>query len=160
MLEFAVALGCDHNGSHLVALGEDDLVDLASIEPVEELVEHAHRLAHGRQLIVGHAEVRFAHGPDGTERRGQIADDPSSFRPGPVATCTTSRERRIDGACNAQVLAERFDELGLADRLRVILQALDGPCCTSQRAADLHYAVKHAIEVKQARRGGAAGRTA
>jgi hypothetical protein len=53
---------------------------------------------------------------------------------------------------NAGVLAERFDRLGVAD-LQVILAALDGPSCTSERGADLYYAVKHAIEAKQARRG-------
>ena len=52
-------------------------------------------------------------------------------------------------------LAERLRLLGLAD-LRVILAALDGPSCTSERAADLYYAVKHAIEAKQARRREAA----
>jgi hypothetical protein len=55
---------------------------------------------------------------------------------------------------NTAVLAERFDGLSLPD-LRVILDALDGPSCTSERAADLHYAVKHAIDVKQPRPGDA-----
>jgi hypothetical protein len=45
---------------------------------------------------------------------------------------------------NTEVLAERFDQLGVAD-LCVLLAALDGPSCTSERAADLYYAVKHAI---------------
>jgi hypothetical protein len=53
---------------------------------------------------------------------------------------------------NTKVLAERFDQLGVKD-LRVILAALEGPSCTSERAADLYYAVKHALETKQARRG-------
>ena len=51
---------------------------------------------------------------------------------------------------NREVLAERFQPLGLAD-LRVILAALEGPSCTSERAADVYYAVKRAIEAKQAR---------
>ena len=53
---------------------------------------------------------------------------------------------------NTKVLAEPFDQLGVED-LRVLLAALDGPSCTSERAADLYYAVKHAIEAKQAQRG-------
>jgi hypothetical protein len=52
-------------------------------------------------------------------------------------------------------LAGRFQPLGLAD-LRVILVALAGPSFTSERAADLYYAVKHAIEATQARRTEAA----
>ena len=56
---------------------------------------------------------------------------------------------------NTEVLAERFDSLGLAD-LRVLLAALDGPSCTSERASELYYAVKHAIEAKQPRRREAA----
>jgi hypothetical protein len=38
---------------------------------------------------------------------------------------------------NTEVLAERLDQLGIAD-LRVLLAALDGLSCTSERAAD-HY---------------------
>ena len=56
---------------------------------------------------------------------------------------------------NTKVLAERFDQLSVED-LRVILAALEGPSYTSERAADLYYAVKHVIEAKQARRRAAA----
>jgi hypothetical protein len=56
---------------------------------------------------------------------------------------------------NTEVLAKRFRSLGLAD-LRVILAALDGPSCTSERASDLYYAVKRAIDARQARRRAAA----
>ena len=58
---------------------------------------------------------------------------------------------------NTKVLAERFDGLGLAD-LRVILAVLDGPSCTSERAADLYYEVRHAIDVKRARLARVEGR--
>jgi hypothetical protein len=67
VVEFAVALGRDQHASHLVALGEDDLVHLVTIESVEEVAEFAHRFAHGRQLVVGHPQVRFAHGLNDTQ---------------------------------------------------------------------------------------------
>jgi len=53
---------------------------------------------------------------------------------------------------NTKVLAEPFDQLGVED-LRVLLAALDGPSCTSERAADLYYAVKQVIDAKEPRRG-------
>ena len=53
---------------------------------------------------------------------------------------------------NTDVLAERFQSLCLTD-LRVLLAALEGPGCTSERAADLYYAVKQVIDAKEPRRG-------
>jgi len=81
LVELVVALRGQDHGSHLVALGQNDLVDLAAAEAIEEVAEIAHRLSDRRQLIVGYPKVRFAHGPNDTKKRGQIGDSPSAFRP-------------------------------------------------------------------------------
>ena len=51
-LEFGVALEGEQDGAHLVALGEDDLVEFALFELVEEAVQLSHRFADGRKLGV------------------------------------------------------------------------------------------------------------
>jgi hypothetical protein len=73
VVEFAVALGRDQHASHLTALGEDDLVHLATIESVEEVAELAHRFAQCQaQIDVGAAAGRVAVKERGTSR--QVAD--------------------------------------------------------------------------------------
>jgi hypothetical protein len=51
-LELGIALERYENCAHLVALSEDDLVELAVIERSEQAVEIAHRLADGSKLGV------------------------------------------------------------------------------------------------------------
>ncbi len=46
-LEFGVAVEGEQDGAHLVALGQDDLVEIAVFELVEEAVQFSHRLANG-----------------------------------------------------------------------------------------------------------------
>jgi hypothetical protein len=81
LVELVIALRGEDHSSHLVALGQDDLVDLAAAEAIEEVAELAHRLPDRRQLIIGYPKVRLAHGPYDTKRRGQMGDRPSAFRP-------------------------------------------------------------------------------
>jgi hypothetical protein len=52
VLELAVALDADQNGTHLVALRQHQLVDRAGVKPSEQSWQLAHRLANGCQLRV------------------------------------------------------------------------------------------------------------
>jgi hypothetical protein len=52
-LEFGVAVETEQDGAHLVALGEDNLVEIAVLELVEEAVQFSHRFANRRELGVG-----------------------------------------------------------------------------------------------------------
>lgn len=75
--EFAVALDGNQDGAHLVALGEDDLLEFALFELVEQAVQLAHPLADGRELGVGDSDAlpRFAyHARHDIGRCGRIAD--------------------------------------------------------------------------------------
>jgi hypothetical protein len=56
-LEFRVAVEAEQNGAHLVALGEDNLVEIAVLELVEETVQFSHRFANRRELGVGDANT-------------------------------------------------------------------------------------------------------
>jgi hypothetical protein len=56
-LEFGVAVETEQHGAHLVALGQDNLVEIAVLELVEEAVQFSHRFANRRELGVGDANT-------------------------------------------------------------------------------------------------------
>ena len=52
-LELREALERDEHRSHPIALGQDDLVELAALERINQTIELPHRLADGGELVVG-----------------------------------------------------------------------------------------------------------
>lgn len=86
--EFAVALQADDDGAHLVALGEDDFVEHALIERVQQAGELSHRLTDGRKLVIGDPDAlsRFVHG---VGRYGQGRTDGRCFVASPSAEPAT-----------------------------------------------------------------------
>lgn len=56
-LEFGVAIESEQDGAHLVALGQDNLVEIAVLQLVEEAVQFSHRFANGCQLGIGDANT-------------------------------------------------------------------------------------------------------
>lgn len=88
--EFGVAPDGDQDGSHLVTLGEDDLLDLTGIQCVEQAAHVARRFADGRELGVGDPDPgvlgRNSHTRDATPWGGRIVSGSSTFLSGVVGT--------------------------------------------------------------------------